>query len=176
MASNGFWGSYYVFCWSNTAEGGASCQGVPSTWSGAGGTSFASPILAAIQALANQATGERWGNPNTVYYSLASTEYGSTGSSTCNSTTVAKTGSTCIFYDITQGDIDSICKKDGSTYYNCYSGGSTNGIETPSSTAASPVAYSTTTGWDFATGIGSVNAYNLVAGFEATAAAAKSHK
>lgn len=43
FAANGIWAHYYVFCWTDTRNGGASCNGAPSTWSGAGGTSFASP-------------------------------------------------------------------------------------------------------------------------------------
>jgi subtilase family serine protease len=44
FAANGLWGHFYVFCWSDTANGGAACTGAPSGWSGAGGTSFASPL------------------------------------------------------------------------------------------------------------------------------------
>jgi len=43
FSADGLWSHFYIFCWSNTAQGGASCGGGPSTWSGAGGTSFASP-------------------------------------------------------------------------------------------------------------------------------------
>jgi len=43
FAANGFWSHYYVFCWSDVAHGGSPCTGPPSGWSGAGGTSFASP-------------------------------------------------------------------------------------------------------------------------------------
>jgi subtilase family serine protease len=57
FAADGVWGHYYVYCWSNVREGGASCSGAPSDWAGAGGTSFASPIMAGIQALVNQSTG-----------------------------------------------------------------------------------------------------------------------
>src|SRR5580658_2625268 len=41
-----------------------------STWSQAGGTSFASPIMAGIQALVNQRAGSPQGNPNGTYYAL----------------------------------------------------------------------------------------------------------
>jgi len=179
FASNGFYDSYYVTCWSNKTGGGAACTGKPNTWAGFGGTSISSPIMAAIQALANQYTGETWGNPNPAYYALASTEYGASGSSACNSTTVNKTSNSCVFYDITQGDIDSICKLDANNAnadYNCYfaSAGSTYGILSTSTTADQP-AYLTTTGWDFASGIGSVNAYNFVTAFAAYEAAHK-HK
>src|SRR5207248_3098942 len=49
FAADGLWSHFYVFCWSNTAQGGATCGSDPSAWSGAGGTSFASPIMAGIQ-------------------------------------------------------------------------------------------------------------------------------
>jgi subtilase family serine protease len=167
FASNGFWDAYYVVCWSdpNTnpdVGGGFTCTGAPSTWAGFGGTSVSSPIMAGIQTLVNQKTGSRWGNPNTVYYSLANTEYGPSGSSTCNSTTVNKTSNSCIFYDITQGDNDAVCKARSGVLDNCFlPTGDTYGVLSTSNTVDDP-AYLTNVGWDFASGIGSVNAYNLV--------------
>jgi subtilase family serine protease len=165
FASNGFWDAYYVTCWSNpdTAVGGGfTCTGPPSAWAGFGGTSVSSPIMAGIQALVNQKTGSRWGNPNTVYYSLANAEYGTgAGASACNSTTVTKIGSPCIFYDITQGDNDVVCKARASVFTNCYRTTTANGVLSTSNTSDLP-AYLSTTGWDFSTGIGSVNAFNLV--------------
>jgi subtilase family serine protease len=170
FASNGFWDAYYVVCWSNPdtnpeVGGGFTCTGAPSTWAGFGGTSVSSPIMAGIQALVNQKTGSRWGNPNTVYYSLAGAEYGASGSAACNSNTVNKTSNSCIFYDITQGDNDSVCKaRSGSVFTDCYRTTTTYGILSTSDAADSP-AYLTNVGWDFPTGIGSVNAYNLVMGW-----------
>jgi subtilase family serine protease len=171
FASNGFWDAYYVVCWSNpdpNVGGGFTCTGNPSTWAGFGGTSVSSPIMAGIQSLVNQKTGSRWGNPNTVYYSLANTEFVSDGSgaAACNSTSVNKTSNTCIFYDVTQGDNDGACRGSGAgstTLRNCYrTGGATSiGILSTSNTASQP-AYVTTAGWDFPTGIGSVNAFNFV--------------
>ena len=157
FASNGLWGHYYVFCWSDTREGGTACTGAPSGWSGAGGTSFASPILAGIQALVNQKQGARQGNPNPVYYQLAATEYGASGSTTCNSTNGNTVASTCIFYDVTKGDMDVNC----TGTHNCYLPSGTNGVLSTSNTSYLK-AYGTSTGWDFATGIGTVNAANLV--------------
>jgi subtilase family serine protease len=169
FASNGLWDAYYSVCWSNpdtspSVGGGFTCTGAPSTWAGFGGTSVSSPIMAAIQALVNQKTGSRWGNPNTVYYALANTEYGTTGSATCNSNTVNKTSNSCKFYDITQGDIVGACKAQGTTLRNCFRPTGTNGILSTSNTVSQP-AYAAGTGWDFGTGIGSVNAYNLVMGW-----------
>jgi subtilase family serine protease len=156
FAANGVWLHYYVFCFSDTASGGAPCTGAPSSWAGAGGTSFASPIMAGIQALVNQKTGQRQGNPNPVYYQLAANEY-NLSSSSCNSANGNSISSTCIFYDVTQGDIDVNCT--GSN--NCYLPSGSHGVLSTSDNSYSP-AYGTTTGWDFATGIGSVNAANLV--------------
>jgi hypothetical protein len=160
FAANGVWGHYYIFCWTDTANGGASCSGAPSTWSGAGGTSFASPIMAGIQALVNQKTSTRWGNPNPYYYALAASEYGSAGNSSCLSS--SSPSSACTFYDVTQGDMDVVCG--GSI--DCYgsSGKRPNliyGVLSTSSTSLS-AAYPSGNGWDFATGLGSVNATNLV--------------
>ena len=157
FAANGLWGHYYVFCWSDTANGGAACSGAPSGWSGAGGTSFASPIMAGIQALVNQKAGGRQGNPNPEYYQLAATEYGVNGSSSCNSSNGAAVAVNCIFYDVTQADMDVNCTGTA----NCYLPSGTQGVLSTSDSSYKP-AYGATTGWDFATGIGSVNAANLV--------------
>jgi subtilase family serine protease len=167
FAGNGLWGHYYVVCYSHTAvKGGAVCTaGNPSVWSGGGGTSFSAPILAAMQALVNQRTGSNQGNPNPTYYAIAKTEYGATGSLGCNSSTqpLPRRGfaSACVFYDVTLGDIDVNCRKLGGASENCYLPSSTYGVLSKS-TSAYQIAYGTNTGWDFATGIGTVNAYNLV--------------
>jgi hypothetical protein len=157
FAADGLWGHYYVFCWSDTANGGAACSGAPSGWSGAGGTSFAAPIMAGIQALVNQKAGGPQGNPNPAYYQLAANEYGSGGSGSCNSSNGNTVASSCIFYDVTLGDMDVNCVGNA----NCYLAGGTVGVLSTSNSTFAP-AYGTTTGWDFATGIGTVNAANLV--------------
>jgi hypothetical protein len=158
FSSNGFWGHLFVFCYSGpSSNGGAPCTGAPSGWSGAGGTSFASPILAGIQALVNQKTGSRQGNPNPTYYSLAAGEYGASGDASCNSTLGNGVSSSCIFYDVKQGDMDVNC----TGTHNCYIPSGTFGVLSTSNSAYDP-AYGTATGWDFATGIGTINAANLV--------------
>src|SRR5580704_2547090 len=95
FASSGFWGHYYVFCFSDVFNGGESCVGDPGRWSGAGGTSFSSPILAGIQALVNQKMGGAQGNPNPVYYKLAASSVASS-----------------VFHSITTGDITVNCSGD----------------------------------------------------------------
>jgi subtilase family serine protease len=134
----------------------------------AGGTSFASPALAGIQALVNQKTGASQGNPNYTYYKLAAAEYGSTGSASCNSDQGAPKsptlpGTGCIFNDVTAGDIDLPCTGTDDCYGYSKAGRRTTyyGALSPSSSSFSS-AYAAGTGWDYATGLGTVNAYNLV--------------
>ena len=167
MASNGFWGTSYAVCISDptAATGNGPCSGDPSTWLGYGGTSISSPIWAGIQALVNQATNQTWGNSNTVLYSLARTEYGTTGKPTCNSSLGNAVGADCVFYDITQGDITVLC----TGVNNCYNSGGTYGILSVSNNSFQP-AYPATLGWDFATGIGTTNATNIVNAWTAYAA------
>ena len=141
MASNGFWGTSYAVCISDPAQGFGPCSADPSTWPGYGGTSISSPIWAGIQALVNQATGQSWGNSNPVLYSLARTEYGSTGSSACNSSRGNAVGANCVFYDVTQGDMTGLCT--GSN--NCYSSGGTYGSLSTSNSTFQP-AYPATVG------------------------------
>jgi subtilase family serine protease len=161
FAANGVWGHAYIFCWSDVGNGGTSCSGDPSGWSSAGGTSFASPIMAGVQALINQAKGSRMGNPNPTFYPLAKSEYGGSGNSSCNSSLGNTVGSSCIFYDVRQGDMDVDCQALSGILHNCYLPSGTYGVLSTSNSAYQP-AYGTTTGWDFATGIGTVNVANLV--------------
>jgi hypothetical protein len=63
-----------------------------------------------------------------------------------------------VFYDVTQGDMDSDC----TGTHNCCLPSGKYGVLSTSNTAYKP-AYGTTVGWDFATGLGTVNAANLVA-------------
>ena len=165
FAANGVWGHWYPVCISDP-DYGHTCAGTPDTWEGGGGTSFASPIMAGIQALINQKTGERQGNPNPTYYKLAAAEYGASGDSSCNSTLGNTASGSCIFYDVTLGDNDIDCQ--GSNCYWPNENESSPSDPTVGSLTSDPTnnsfqdAYATTTGWDFPTGIGTVNAANLV--------------
>jgi len=155
FASNGFWGHYYVVCLSLDAD----CTSDPSTWPGYGGTSVSSPIMAAIQALINQALGvTNVGNPDPAYYEIARNEFGASGNAACNSS--AGPDSTCSFNDVTRGDMAVACA--GSI--DCFLDGEVVGVLSTSSTSYEP-AYAAAPGWDFATGLGSVNAFNLLISF-----------
>lgn len=151
FAANGLWGHYYAFCFSDIDNGGAPCEGPPVYWSGAGGTSFSSPIMAGIQALVNQKMGAAQGNPNPVYYKLAASSVASS-----------------VFHSITAGDISVNCSGD----INCFgigfvgrgrgaTGFDGNGSLSTSSHTYNP-AFAAGSGWNFATGLGSVDAFNLV--------------
>jgi hypothetical protein len=167
---NGPWRHYYIVCWSDTANGGTPCTGAPSGWTGGGGTSFASPIMAGIQALVNQLTEAKWGNPNPTYYQFANEEYGSAGSSSCNSSKGTTVGNSCIFYDVTVGDNEGPCQSyqsvDGFNNVDCNFGVPSSGTYGVLSNVVGYIinqpAYDAEVGWDFATGIGTINAYNLV--------------
>jgi hypothetical protein len=64
---------------------------------------------------------------------------------------------TYAFYDVPQGDMDVNCT--GAS--RCYRPSGTYGVLS-TSTAAYSKAYGTTTGYDLATGLGTLDAYNLV--------------
>src|SRR5271165_213062 len=157
FAADGVWGHFYVTCWSDVRNGGAPCKGDPSNWAGAGGTSFSSPIMAGIQALVNQNAGGAQGNPNPVYYSLAAS-------------------TPRVFHSVTRGDIDVNCTgtancfgSSGSVTYGRGgrpTGSATSGALSISSSSFTP-AYGTGASWNFATGIGSVDAFNLVMNWSA---------
>jgi subtilase family serine protease len=155
FAANGLWSHFYIYCDTDTADGEA-CSGAPVNWSKAGGTSFASPIMAGIEALINEKHGKQ-GNPNPTLYKLAAAEYGTKGDATCNSTLGKTAAKTCVFYDVTLGDMDVVC----TGTHDCYKPSGTYGVLSTSDTAYKPT-YKSGLGWDFATGIGTVNVANLV--------------
>jgi hypothetical protein len=114
--------------------------------------------MAGIEALTNQVNGGRQGNPNPGYYRLAAQQFDSSINASCNSSLGAGMARTCIFHDVTTGDIDVPCLS-GSP--DCYAPSGQYGVLSTSKTSYEK-AYAAATGWDFATGLGSVNAYNLV--------------
>jgi hypothetical protein len=178
FAANGPWNHAYVLCYSGpvpTGQQQKSCNGSAAGFSYGGGTSYASPIMAGVQALVNQHAGGLQGNPNYRLYQLAAQQYGKNGSTTCNSSNGNGVGTSCIFHDITMGDNAVACSYYPSatapnpTLYDCYgppaspAGSNTNGMLFTLNSSNMPVpAFQATTGWDYATGIGSVNVYNLV--------------
>jgi subtilase family serine protease len=158
FASDGSaWSHNYATCYTDPRGDGGPCTGNPANWMGnAGGTSYATPIMAAIQVLVDQYTKSRQGNPLKAYYALAKAEYGTTGSTDCSANKGNAIGAGCIFHDIVSGDNLADCRGT----IDCYLPSGTYGVLSTSSAVYKP-AYKATVGYDLATGLGSVNAYNL---------------
>ena len=146
---------YYMICERdlNAAGGGSStsCDLNPPylDFQFEGGTSASVQAFAGIMAMVNQAHG-RQGNANYVLYPLA------VGANTCASNATAVSKTTCIFYDTQTGNNSVICV-----------GGTPNCSSTTSGqygiiASLGSAAYPATTGYDLATGLGSVNVANLV--------------
>ncbi|MGH9740831.1 MAG: Ig-like domain repeat protein [Candidatus Acidiferrum sp.] len=175
FASNGFDGSFYIFCQIDVTAIGGSCNlsEYEYTFQGAGVTSVSTPAFAGIMSLVNQkqATAQnpapRQGNANYVLYQLFKKQTNTTPALNCNSS--ATPASVCTFYDITRGNTALANSSVGNNDVPC-TGGSTNcsikmaGTNGVLVTAVNPStpAYSTGTGYDLTTGLGSVNAANLV--------------
>jgi subtilase family serine protease len=167
FASNGAWQHLILFCMSDAAQGGVPCDytnGTDTLDNSAGGTSFTAPQFASIQALINQKTGEPQGNPDPIYYKLAKTEYGSSSDPNnnnlydCNASRGNGVSSSCIFHDVTVGNNVVPCF--GTV--NCYDPSPSGYGILATSNLYAIEAYPATKGWDFATGLGSVNVTNLV--------------
>ncbi|HKV23920.1 MAG TPA: Ig-like domain repeat protein [Candidatus Acidoferrum sp.] len=147
--------SFYLVCEADALHSGSkpSCASSGSfSFLGAGGTSASSPAFAAIMALINQNNG-RQGNPNPTLYKIAAT-----AGQSCNSSTETLTGNTCAFNDVTKGNNSVPCTANS---LNCSSKttGATGVLVSPAS--ATTPAWTTATGYDLATGLGSVNVANL---------------
>ena len=163
FSSADFNNSFYIMC-EEDANGflglfPTPCSLTNQTFVGIGGTSVAAPTFAAILTLVNQKQGAnaRQGNANYLLYQLAAQPGAS-----CNSSTTALTGSSCSFYDITKGNTSAPCFTIG--YPNCsYLSTTPNAypILVDPNNPTNP-AWLATPGYDRATGLGSVNAYNLV--------------
>ncbi|MGA8345791.1 MAG: protease pro-enzyme activation domain-containing protein [Candidatus Sulfotelmatobacter sp.] len=162
FASNGFNNSFYIICEADAGFFGFSepCSLTNFSFLGIGGTSASAPAFAGIMALANQkmaalGLSERQGNPNYILYKLAAQNGAS-----CNSSTASVSGNSCIFYDITQGNNSVPCYLNTP---NCSpaAAGADFGVLIDPNNPANP-AWLTTPGYDTATGLGSVNANNLI--------------
>jgi subtilase family serine protease len=165
FAADGVWSHYYLLCFSDTKNQGAPCTANPAQWpTNFGGTSFATPVLAGIQALVNQKTGARQGNPNPVYYALAAREYGTAGNAGCNADLGASVGGACVFNDVTLNQDAQPCQPP----FNCFDPSGQFGVLSVSD-HADATAYAAHAGWDFPTGLGTVNAANLVANWASVA-------
>ena len=142
-------GSFYILCEADQVPVSAtSCNpSDPAThFFAIGGTSASSPAFAGVMALVNQKMHAPQGIANYVLYKLAALQ----SASSCNSTNGS--GANCVFNDITTGTIAMPCQA-ASPDCTVKTAGHQYGILN---------GYSTGTGYDLATGLGSVNVANLV--------------
>ena len=161
FASNGFNNSFYIVCEADAGFFGSqeTCSLQDLTFVGLGGTSASAPAFAGIMALVNQkmaaqGLSARQGNANYALYQLAAQQGAS-----CDSSTAAVTGNSCLFYDITKGNNSVPC--DAGTP-NCGAAAQGDyGVLVDPNHPNTP-AWTATAGYDMATGLGSVNAENLV--------------
>jgi hypothetical protein len=167
FASDGFISdSAYLICVSEASED-PECSYSSSTEPFAqeiGGTSVATPAMAAVMALINQKTGEAQGLASPELYKLAAGQnYGA-----CSAETIANSpaaANNCYFYDIDSGTNAMPCDAtDGSPNCNVIHSGDYLGILS---------GYAATAGYDQATGLGSLNVANVVNAWPQTLGAGK---
>jgi hypothetical protein len=163
FAGNGNNGNFYVVCQADANTGGntSSCDlNAPYLdFQGVGGTSVSAQAFAGIMALVDQNTGGRQGNANYVLYGLAALNGAS-----CTSSPAAIGNSSCILYDTIVGNNSVACTGGSPNCSNTNPAFSQFGILVDPANTSAP-AWSTTVGYDLATGLGSVNVANLVSNF-----------
>jgi subtilase family serine protease len=152
FASNGFLGSFYIICEADLSPTGMCDLNPPfEDFAGFGGTSVSSPAFAGILALVNQKTHARQGNANFVLYKLAAEQNPANCNVNGNAILTTAPAASCIFNDIT-ADTNAVPCAAGSP--NCGTEGTLPiGVLT---------GYNSGVGYDLTTGLGSVNATNLV--------------
>lgn len=148
-----------------TQQNGQMCQlGSPfMDFSLVGGTSAATPPFGAIVALLSQSLGgQRLGNMNYGLYAAAKNDP-NYGAGNCKSSVNQTPMAGCVFNDVTKGNIGVACALgdksvvDGDTVW-CNGIGGTFGV----TYSNGGVAFSAGTGYDLATGLGSINVTNLI--------------
>ncbi|MGD0892843.1 MAG: choice-of-anchor D domain-containing protein [Terracidiphilus sp.] len=142
-------GSAILLC---DSAGGAACNytsvaGIEAQQ--VGGTSASSPLMAGVMALVVQKTDAFQGLANPAFYKLYANQ--KSAGTDCNSSTVTN-GNSCIFYDVTQGTNAQVCFTGDP---NCVTNTSGDELGILSGYAAG-------TGYDDATGLGTLNVTNLV--------------
>jgi subtilase family serine protease len=146
FAGDGFAGSFYAVCEEDLANNEACSL---NDFAGFGGTSVSTQVFAGVVALVNQQAQSSQANFNTTLYPLAAQQ----SASSCNT---SSPGNACVFYDVTVGTNAQPCEYGVSPNCNRTNSSDANGILT---------GFSASTGFDEATGLGSLNVGNLVNNF-----------
>jgi hypothetical protein len=160
FASNGNNNSFYIVC-QKDFTGASSCDlNSPFIdFAGVGGTSGSVQAFAGIMALVNQsqASGSnpapRQGNANYVFYKL----YKQNSTKICASNPAAVTAAGCIFYDVINGNISVACQGGTANCSNTSTAANQYGVMV----SAGVPAWAAASGYDLATGLGTVNIANL---------------
>jgi len=156
MAGNGFLGSAYLICVFDNGSCSYSSVSEPQGQE-VGGTSVGTPAMAGVMALINQKAGTPQGNPNAELYAMAARQ--SYGNCTAEFGT---TSDGCSFNDIDTGTIAMACAAQSPNCTVLHAGdlGVLSG-------------YGAGTGFDLATGLGSLNIANVVNAWTSTIGTAK---
>jgi subtilase family serine protease len=163
-----------IVCQSDINPSGASCNlNTPfMDFSLVGGTSAATPPFAAIVALLGQSLGgQRLGNVNYGLYAIAANPSQNYKGGACRSSLGQTPAAGCVFNDVTNGNIGVACALgdkslvDGLTTW-CNGGGANFGV----TFSNGDVAFKAGTGYDLATGLGSINVTNLILHWSALSA------
>jgi len=152
LAGNGLYGAVWGLCTDMDVDGAGSpipdcaagATGNNFNLTGVGGTSAAAPTFSGMLALLKQTTGARLGQVDYVLYNLAKTEYST------------------VFHDVTTGD-NSV---------NCTSGSSS--CSRVSSGYGFMTGYNAAAGYDLASGLGSVDAGQMLTKWSSVSLAATS--
>ena len=161
--------SFYIICESDVTGGPCSLsQG----FLGVGGTSSSAPAFAGIMAMVNEnmavnhaSLPARQGNANYVLYPMFAAQQANT-SLNCDSSSGSNSG--CTFNDVTKGNNSVPCLFES---FNCTALASNQIGIIETGTPENTPSYIAGTGFDLATGLGSVNAFNLVSNWPSSVGA-----
>src|SRR5579863_3432312 len=167
FAGDGTFQNFYVYCeedldattstpCSLTASGTVNGQTVAfPDIQGIGGTSVSAEVFAGMMALLNQAQGSPVGLPNQNLYALAGQ-----GWANCDSSGTLNSG--CVFYQVTSGNTAMPCQNTSTKYGTAPDCSQGTGASIGMTEVSGTPAYTAQAGYNFATGLGSINVYNLV--------------
>lgn len=166
FAANGLWGHFYIICMSDAREGGSPCNyhNVNDIFGNAyGGTSVASPAMAGIMALVEQVKGAPLGNPAPRMYQLAKLQFNNPITlARCNSSLGTKMSTACVFNNVTAGDNAEPCVKGSVDCHVTAAATMGVGVLRSPTTESHSNAWPAHPGYSLATGLGTVNATNLL--------------
>jgi len=144
----------YMICYNGSCQWTTSSNGVVTLDAASiiGGTSAASPSMAGIMALVEQENGTFQGLANYKLYALAAQQ---SDASACDASaeTDPTQSNSCVFHDVTAGSNALSCQIGKTDCTVAISGSTSFGLLT---------GYTAGAGYDLASGLGSVNAANLV--------------